>query len=250
LKPAAQGFVSVLVCLAACARAESTEPARSSGGDVRTPAVLDDPAPPPDLAAHMQASFWMAVRARDCLIDGDLPEARRAAELLAEQDYSKVLPAEWQHWVVQLQAHARDLSTASDLDSASQALGRVALTCGDCHDLHQRGAGRTRQEPKPWQDPPDPHGARMWPHQSGAAQIWNGLVLPSEHSFRLGTITLSRAPLSPADAGAPLDPRVAAAIEEVRALTRRARAATTHDERGRVYGELVARCASCHALVL
>ena len=235
--------------LTACGGGEPAQPARSSGSEVQATAKSEPPAEaPPDLAAHMQASFWMAVRARDALIAGDLPSAQRAADALAKQDYSQLLPADWKHWVVQLQQGARELSIAPNLESASQELGRVALACGDCHDLHQRGPGRVRTEPEPWRDPPDQLDERMLRHQIGAEQLWEGLAMPSEQAFRSGTITLTRAPLTPPERdGEPIDPAMQARIEDIRALARRARAATSYDERGRVYGELIARCASCHA---
>jgi hypothetical protein len=235
--------------LAACSGGASEAPASSSGAEVAAPSVAEPTAvaPEPDLAAHMQASFWMAVRARDALIAGDLPSAQRAADALAKQDYMKLVPADWKHWVVQIQQHARELSMAPNLDSASQELGRLALACGDCHDVHQRGPDRVRPEPEPWRDPPEQLDERMLRHQLGAEQIWDGLVLPSEHAFQSGTITLTRAPLNPPlREGEPVEPGLQARIEEIRGLARAARGATSYEERGRVYGELVARCASCH----
>lgn len=45
-----------------------------------------------------------------------------------------------------------------------------------------------------------------------------------------------------------IDPALAGRIDQVRALAREARVATTYEERGRVYGELISRCADCHYL--
>jgi len=234
--------------LAACGGGAAEAPARTSGDEVAQAPVAAKAAPPePDLAAHMQASFWMAVRAREALIAGDLRSAQRAADALVQQDYTQLLPADWMHWVFQLKQQARELSMAPDLASASQELGRIALTCGACHDLHQRGPARVRPEPEPWRDPPEQLDERMLRHQIGAEQIWDGLVLPSEQAFRSGTITLTRAPLNPPLLGEqPIEPSLQARIEEIRGLARAARSATSYDERGRVYGELIARCASCH----
>src|SRR4051812_7606145 len=53
--------------LAACSGGAAEAPASSSGAEAVAPSVAEPTAaaPEPDLAAHMQASFWMAVRARD-----------------------------------------------------------------------------------------------------------------------------------------------------------------------------------------
>ncbi|HKU39243.1 MAG TPA: hypothetical protein VJR89_13875, partial [Polyangiales bacterium] len=239
--------------LAACSGSEPPAAAEHlTGSEAPTQPAAGSPpsakAEEPDLAAHMQASFWMAVRARDALIAGDLAAAQRAGDALAAQDYMHLVPADWKHWVVSMQHYARELSMAPNPAAAGQELGRLALVCGDCHDLHQRGPERVRPEPEPWRDPPEELEARMLRHQIGAEQLWEGLVLPSETSFRSGITTLTRAPLrAPERRGEPIDEAMNARIEKVRALAKAARAATTYEARGQVYGELIATCADCHA---
>jgi hypothetical protein len=202
---------------------------------------------PPDLGHHMRASFWDSLEARDALIAGDLARAQKAADHLAQTDYAALLPADWMHWTAQLQQRAGELSLAADLGSAAQALGRIALVCGECHELHKTGPAHPRVQPLPWEDPPEELDARMQRHQQGIEQMWDGLVLPSEQAFRSGTVTITRAPLrAPEQAAAPIDEALKARIEEVRALAKDARRASTYEERGRVYGELISRCAQCH----
>lgn len=245
---AAVSGVAWLAIVAACGGGTTPEPAASSGSE-RAPATpREEPgAAPPDLADHMQVSFWESVRARDALIAGELVTAQHAADTLAQQDYATLVPANWKPWVQRIRQYARALSMAPNIPSAAQELGKIALVCGECHDIHKRGPDRVKVQPEPWRDPPEDFDARMLRHQIGAAQIWDGLVLPSEQAFRSGTITLTRASLTPpVRDGEPIDPALNARIEEVRGLARQARAATTYEERGRVYGELVARCASCH----
>jgi hypothetical protein len=246
---AALSGAACLAFLAACGGGTTPEPAASSGSEVTpaAPRAETGIAPAPDLAAHMQVSFWESVRARDALIAGDLVTAQHAADTLAQLDYTHLVPADWKPWVQRIQQYARELSMAPSLPSAAQELGKIALVCGECHDVHHRGPNRVQVQPEPWRDPPEDFDARMLRHQIGAAQIWDGLVQPSEQAFRSGTITLTRAPLTPPMRdGEAIPPAVNARIEEVRGLARQARAATSYEERGRVYGELVARCASCH----
>jgi len=205
------------------------------------------PAQPPDLGYHMRASFWDTLEARDALIAGDLARAQRAADRLAQTDYAAVLPAAWMHWTAQLQQRAQELSLAADLGGAAQALGRIALVCGECHELHVTGPTHPRVQPLPWEDPPEELDARMQRHQLGMEQMWDGLVLPSERAFRSGTVTITRAPLRASEQAAePIDATLQARIEEVRALAKDARRASTYEQRGRVYGELISRCAQCH----
>lgn len=250
---------AILWLLCACGTAP---PAASSSGAAPASAAsagadegaAEQPAPPsdgsqtaPDVVWHMRASFWDTLRARDALIEGDLAGAKRAAVHLAEADYDQMLPAEWKHWVAGLQQQAAALNLAANLEEAGQALGRMALVCGECHELHDKGPEQPRAKPLPWEDPPDALDERMHRHQLGVVQMWDGLVLPSEEAWRSGTVTITRAPLrAPEQAQEPVDSALQAQIEAVRELARQARRVETYEERGRVYGELIARCASCH----
>jgi hypothetical protein len=236
-----------LGCSSSAPAPAAASPQSSTGAEQVAPAPAAS-TPAPDLAYHMRASFWAAVQARDALIVGDLARAQSAADDLAKYDYAGLLPDDWKHWTGQLQQYAKELSMAPNLAAAAQELGRMALVCGDCHDLHQRGPTRPAIKALPWEDPPEDFDARMHRHQLGIAQMWDGLVLPSEDAWRSGTVTITRAPLrAPEVAAEPIDEATNQRIEEVRALAKQARTAGTYQERGRIYGELIARCANCHA---
>lgn len=234
----------VSVALAACGSAQPAEPpqaSRASGAEQTAGA--------PDLAWHMRATFWDAVRARDALIDGDLAGAQRAAEQIARTDYSRMLPGDWKVGVAALQQHAAALSIAPNLNAAAQELGRMALTCGECHEVRKRGPGRTPTVPLPWMDPPESLAERMHRHELGVDLMWDGLVLPSENAWRSGTVTITRSPLrAPEHVDEPMSPELHARIEATRDLAKQARLVTTYQERGRVFGELIAGCAQCHYL--
>lgn len=242
------------IALVACGSAQSPKPAQSSTApSVRSASgaeqVAAAPAEPPDLGWHMRATFWDSLTARDALIKGDLAAAQRAAEQIAQTDYSRMLPADWKVGVGALQQHAAALSIAPNLSAAAQELGRMALACGECHEVRAQGPGRVRTAPLPWEDPPDSWDERMHRHQLGIAQMWDGLVLPSEGAWRSGTVTITRAPLrAPEVAEGSVSPELHARIEATRDLGKQARLATTYQERGRVYGELIAGCAQCHYL--
>ena len=200
-----------------------------------------------DRAAHMQATFWAALVARDEVIAGDLPAAQAAARSLADHDYESTLPADWRHWVVQMQERARDVTLAPDLPSAAQAVGALGLSCGNCHAQMRTTPEPSAGDALPWKDPPEALDERMLRHAVGADLLWSGLTQASERAWLDGTLTLTRAPLEPASQhGEPIDPAMQAKVEQVRTLAERARAARSHPERAIIYGELVARCAECH----
>lgn len=238
----------------ACGSGEP-KPASSSGDEVSAPppakvatsAPAPTAAPPARLSAHMENSFWEALRARDAIIAGNLPVAKRAASSLVHQDLNSIVPRDWMPWTQRIQQHARELTAAPNLGAAAQALGQIAVECGDCHLVQNGGPPRLPAKPEPWRGPPEALEERMLRHQTGAEQMWDGLVMPSEQSFRSGTITLERAPLTPPERqGMPIDEVLNARIEEVRELAKQAQFVTTYAERSRVYGELIARCAGCH----
>jgi hypothetical protein len=196
----------------------------------------------------MQASFFLAVTARDALVDGDLEHARSAARTLADHDFGGTLPAEWRHWTERLQQRAEEVALAPDFAEAGRALGKLGLACGDCHDHLRRGPEHETEEALPWFDPPESVEGRMLRHGEGVDQMWLGLVLPSERDFQNGSITLTRAPLEPVHDpnGEPVEPEFTARLERVRELAKRTRTARTYPERASVYGELLAECGSCH----
>jgi cytochrome c553 len=189
----------------------------------------------------------MAIMARDALIDGDLEATRSVAHELAEHDYGTAFPPSWKHWVGEMQKQARALATAADDAAAGQAVGALAVACGDCH-RNQKGGFRLHDaESMPWQDPPETIDARMDRHAVGIEQMWFGLIAPDDDVWRAGTVTLTRAPTDPPiDGFEPVDERLQAELEHLRDLAKQARSAPTDAERARIYGEAITTCAHCH----
>lgn len=221
--------------------ARSASPATSAGEETETAKAAFD------RAHHMQASLWLAISTRDALIEGDFEDAKTTARALATHDYAGTIPDPWKHWIGEVQKHAGEITVAKGIDDASQSLAALALACGNCHYHHGAGPAVATPPSVEWKDGPDTIDERMIRHADGIQEMWLGLVEPSDDAWRAGTITITRAPLTPPTTeDGSVDARAASAIERVRGLAKRARTATTYAERGMIYGELIATCGHCH----
>jgi len=239
-------LAGALCCLLSCASGGATPAPQTAS---QSPASGGAATPPPDRAAHMQASFWRAIDARDALIAGKLERAKKFASELAHQDDSKILPADWKHWVEGMRQRADELVLAPDLEAASQAIGRLALACGECHAWKRQGRQQQPPEdPNAQYKPEESMPERMYRHELAADELWLGLIDASETMWARGTVTITRAPLEPpTDHGQPVDEPMASEIEQIRTLGKTARSATTHEERAQIYGDIVSHCAACHS---
>ncbi len=239
-----------LLALTQCAHASGKRPAAAaaSAGPATQASAAAPAGEPPDRGYHMQATFWRALDVRDALIAGELARAKLFASTLATHDDVRAFPEDWKHWVAAMQQQADNVSLAPDLASASQAIGALALSCGDCHDQMRKGQrALPPPDPRLHDQPPDTLSERMYRHRLAADELWLGLIEPSETLWKRGTVTLTRAPLEPpVKDGEEVDARVAEDLERIRALAKAARAARSHPERARIYGQIIARCAACH----
>ncbi len=202
-------------------------------------------AAPKTLPQHMAAHFAQAIDLREAVILGDLGAAVTAARMLADYNM-KDLPDGWAPYVDRLRAAAKSGADAKTLDEAARAVGDVASACGGCHQA--RGG--------PIFDPGDPPAAvpgtatHMARHHWAAARMWEGLVGPNNTAWTKGTEVLADAPL----ATTPANPTIDALAKRVHALGERGRnlieqsaeSSPIAQQRGAVYGELVATCANCH----
>jgi cytochrome c553 len=91
----------------------------------------------------------------------------------------------------------------------------------------------------------------MLQHFWGADRMWDGLIAPSDTSWRAGAQALADPaayePLLGAAGTRQGDAQTLAA--SLRALGARASGAASQDEREAVYGEVLATCTGCHQLL-
>ena len=88
---------------------------------------------------------------------------------------------------------------------------------------------------------------RMMRHERAANAFWFGLTMPSDESWKSGADALLNAPAAPIGKdGKPVGEAMAARLEEVRGLARRALTATAAPDRAALYAEFLGKCSSCH----
>lgn len=188
-----------------------------------------------------------AAAMRDALIQGDLDTARSRAEALQASFTTTGLPEEVLPIVTDIRDALKTVASAKDLTTASEGAGKVAQTCGRCHTA-------TRGGPEvPATSPPagDALKAEMARHQWAAERMWLGLVRNDGALFNEAVAALAVAPLLPGSPGGePKLPPLATELEQgAHELALAAASASTPAERGKIYGDLLVTCATCHTLL-
>jgi mono/diheme cytochrome c family protein len=204
--------------------------------------------PPADpwRAAVMQHHFVEISRVHDAVIRGDLRAALPPAAELAAMRMPAGLPETVEPVVGILRQAGRLAGTAPNLRTAAAATVAMLQQCATCHQMV--GIYPAPIPPKR----PDVGGivGHMLDHLKAADDLLQGLIIPSDSLWQSGAARLRTATLSPDDW--PPDPKLTAEARKadaaVHALSDRARAARTKNERGAVYAELLTTCASCHSL--
>lgn len=123
----------------------------------------------------------------------------------------------------------------------------MATTCGTCH-------AATRAKPAmpvaPPAQPDNPTAAHMIDHQLAVDLMWEGLIKPSDDSWKKGAERLKGTPMAAKDL--PDDPALTQEIRDfearVHGLADKARSAQGSKARAAVYGEIISGCGSCHGL--
>ncbi len=196
--------------------------------------------------AHMQAHFSQVMTVHEAVIRGDVAAAVAPAIWLANHD-APSLPAGSAPFVAQLQQAARRTAAASSLLEAALGTADMLKSCGDCH----RAMGTmpvVAIEPAR----PEVHGlvGHMLAHQQAADQMLQGLVVPSSALWRTGAGGLQTAPLRPTTL--PSDRKLSRAIvdseKRLHAIASQASRAEDPGARAVFYGQILSRCADCHAL--
>lgn len=203
--------------------------------------------PEAERGAHMQAHFSQAMTVHEAVIRGDLQAATQPAVWLANHDAPSSLPAGSAPFVAQMRRAARRTADASSILEAALGTAEMLRTCGDCH----RALGTMPAAPIP-SPRPEVHGlvGHMLAHQQAADQMLQGLIAPSSTSWRSGADGFRVAPLR--SSALPNDPKLtsslAASEKRIHELASQASRVEDSGARAVFYGQILARCADCHAL--
>ncbi len=215
--------------------------------DLRVAVLIVLMAAQPADQAQMRAHFDQALVLHGAVIRGDLAAVGPAARALADevarsQSGSQALASS--RPLAALAEGARQVAQARTILEAAVDTAGMLSACGRCH----RAAGVTPAFPAPAQ----PVGAgltgHMLEHQVAVQQLVEGLVVPSDATWRNGARALASAPLNatelPVDAA--VRTRLASTEERLHRLAAGAAEATDLSARAAFYGQLLAACADCH----
>lgn len=216
--------VALLLALAACSDLD----AQPSYGDAVAAAQQ-----------RMHERFSALSRAEQALMFDDLDRVHAEAHSLAVLDEPAVL-AQWKPHFAAIRERAEILGAAADPIAAAHALAEVARRCASCH--------QAANAKLVWPDLRPPAGtalpAVMASHQWAAARMWEGLIGPSDARWLDGAQRLAAAPIAITAESSVLG--IENDVAKVHSLARRA--AETKD-RAQLYGDLLATCAHCHAVI-
>jgi hypothetical protein len=226
-----------LILLAACG---SPPPAEK-------PAEVAKPAQPAvDVKQHMNEHFAHATDVQAAVVRGDVAAAKEHAKWIAEHPEIEGLPAAGLPAVQEMKKAAKTVADAADMKTAALGSAEMAAACGSCH----AAANAKPPLPAPPEKPAtNPTAGHMHGHQHAVDLMYHGLVGPSDEAWTDGAKALKAAPMTKTEMPKTKSAKEAAIAEaETHATADKALAAKDSKARAAVYGDLVAGCATCHAL--
>jgi len=209
--------------------------------------VRDLPAKVLEARDRMHVRFAATRRLELAIAFGQLDAAHADAAAIAGLAEPDMLP-EWQPYVDQIRASAREIEQTADLVAAAKTSAILGRRCAQCHEAASVKLVFA-DEPRPASSPKLP--SHMASHQWAATRMWEGLIGPSPERWLEGARALAGAPLAIVAQGDDLPPDLAVAddVGRIRLLANRALAAKTPDDRTTLYGELLSTCVRCHVKI-
>ncbi len=215
---------------------------------VRPPGPPEPPPADPVVQAEMGAHFAEIDAVREALVRGDVAATRAGFEALAATTAPAGLPEGSAPLFEAMRGAAKQGAGAGAAADQATALADTLRACGGCH-------AKVHARPE-WQVPPAPGrdpGVRlhMARHAWAVDRMVEGLVGPTESSWSQAAAILNDEPVTPGELakGATLTPEAQAAGERLHALGKEALEATTPEDRGARFAEVLTTCATCHGAV-
>jgi hypothetical protein len=233
------------LAVSACGKSEpAAAPAASTVEDApkapAAPAQIDA-----GVKEHMQEHFEAIRRIERAIVVGDTATAREQAQWLADHAAQDEI-AKYSDELALVQKAAQALVDSNTTEKMAGNAANLASLCGHCHLV------TTSITSFEWTEAPTESGGakeRMQRHLWAMDRLWEGLVGPSEMSWKEGTRVLLAKPF-PAEALAIDGKALADAkthLNKIAELAKEASTATGLSDRARVYGELLGTCSTCHA---
>lgn len=199
------------------------------------------PEPEPiTLADLMKTHFTHAEDMRDAIVNGDFVSLHNGAQAISKPLRVADLPNRWSEHLDGMRASARKIDGEFNIERAAAGFAEVARNCATCHQT-------TGTTPPLAEYPAPPVGAdaktHMLRHAWAAARMWEGLIVPSDERWLQGASLIAEE--------SPVHTQGSATLsilsKELHALGKMAARATTQEERSRIYGSYISRCAGCHS---
>lgn len=192
---------------------------------------------------HMHENLDLLRAVEKLLLRDNLADATALARAIAESPDEPGL-GKLGTQATKVRELAADLARAPSVDEACRRVARMAVACASCHTATgvtpELSTVSVLPADKPTLD------ARMARHVWATDHLWAGIIGGGDEPWTKGLDVLAATPLP---FRVTLDDRAGLA-SQLQALAVTARKRVGKDdltERGRVYGEILAVCTSCHA---
>ncbi|PRQ03990.1 hypothetical protein ENSA5_11730 [Enhygromyxa salina] len=250
LRSASTPLLAALLAACPANQASKTEAGKTEAGkpaEAVKPSADGLAGETPTTKAHMQDHFSKAAEIKAALIAGDLEQAREPAGWMAEHQADVEHPDAWKPHVTNMREAARVIGGAEDLTTATQAFVTLAQVCAACHTAIGGPKVDVGEPPAAGASGSAAHMAR---HQWALDAMYQGLIGPSKAAWVIGAEALAEAPLAPTELapGQSIPVQITELAARVHALGNEARdVPDVAMIPGRIYGELLTTCETCHA---
>ncbi|MCA9670310.1 MAG: hypothetical protein KC503_32165 [Myxococcales bacterium] len=205
------------------------------------------------LKAAMKEHFRSAMAARDAVVAGKLDDAKKAAKSLTIWLDGDMVPKSWRGQLAAMKVAAKSINSADTLQAAAIGVANIADTCGHCHKA-LKAQSKIKVAEEPLVAGGTDVASHMARHAWAGRRLWEALVIPSDDHWTRGTAILLEKHLEKGALAAAakkhkkkVGKEVSALAEQVHKLGEQA-AKAKGDTRSALYGQLLATCASCHAV--
>jgi hypothetical protein len=195
---------------------------------------------------RMHARFTAASRIQQAIAFSDLERARTEAQDIAGLDESDV-SLTWQPYFDAVRDAAHQVELSGSVLDAARLTAILGQRCANCHvAIGARVAFPVESRPT---DGPK-LAVQMPGHQWAAAQMWYGLIGPSDERWIAGARALATIrPTNVAQSATPASELDLDDLARIRLYANRAATALPPDARAELFGTLLTTCTHCHAVL-